>query len=209
MLVGNGRLSGSSLIELLIAMGIGFASLTAMSSLIAHGIGLNSTLLMKSRLEEEINAVLSVIEQDVKRAGYTAMADDIVHGIALDSLPFRRTVNVAQHPSEAANSCMTFAYDKNQNGSLDEALENEEFGYRLRNHTIEMRVDGRSCAEGFWQDITDPNKVKITKAQFEPSYLAYGPVRLTQIRFSIEAEIKHRPELSQHSQVTFMVENYD
>ena len=76
MLAFLSKQNGNSLVELMIAMTLGLASITAMASLVGHGIALNSSLLATSRLEEEMNAVVTVISHDLKRAGYFSNTKD-------------------------------------------------------------------------------------------------------------------------------------
>ena len=90
MLVSPIKQYGNSLVELMISMTLGLASITAMASLVGHGIALNTSLLAKSRLVEEINAVAAVISHDLKRAGYYAHTKDIV---TKSSEPWQATVN--------------------------------------------------------------------------------------------------------------------
>ena len=70
MLASRLKQCGNSLVELMISMTLGLASITAMASLVGHGIALNTSLLAKSRLDEEMNAVVAVVSHDLKRAGY-------------------------------------------------------------------------------------------------------------------------------------------
>ena len=78
MLTPSVKQYGNSLVELMISMTLGLASITAMASLVGHGIALNASLLATSRLEEEINAVVAVVGHDLKRAGYHALTNDMV-----------------------------------------------------------------------------------------------------------------------------------
>jgi prepilin peptidase dependent protein B len=79
MLVSLKKHYGNSLVELMISMTLGLASITAMASLVGQGIGLNASLLATSRLEEEMNAVVAVVSHDLKRAGYYALTDEMVN----------------------------------------------------------------------------------------------------------------------------------
>lgn len=200
---------GASLVELMISMALGFASLTAMSSLVSHGIGLNNSLMAKSRLDEEINSVLAVIEQDLKRAGYNGDMDKLLVKPLSFVNPFSHTLSVSSYKGEAANSCISFAYDRNQNGKLDSVKINEEFGFRLKDHAIEIRVDGKTCSQGYWQDLTDTSVIKVTKVFFDIEALTKHKISAYKVAVNIEAELVDYPEYSKHIAKTITIKNYD
>jgi prepilin peptidase dependent protein B len=200
---------GTSLVELMISMAIGLASLTAMASLVGHGIGLNSQLLAKSRLDEEINAIAALLVSDIKRAGYDANMIRLVSDPSLPVSPFADSLLVSNYPSEVANSCVTFAYDRNQNGQLDTQNTNEHFGFRLKDKAIEMRIDGLACNAGGWHDLTDPNVVKVSKLQFSVQGHARHGINASRVKLLLEAELKHNGSISKRLTTSFMVKNHD
>lgn len=67
---------------------------------------------------------------------------------------------------EAQSSCITFSYDLDGD-TLPGAKRVEQFGYRLRNKTIEMRTGGSSfnCQSGRWQRITQTS-IDVTELSF-------------------------------------------
>ncbi|MCF2948343.1 prepilin peptidase dependent protein B [Paraglaciecola aquimarina] len=200
---------GSSLVELMISMALGFASLTAMTSLVAHGISLNNSLMAKSRLDEEINGVLAVIGQDLKRAGYQGLTEDMLLNPTVFVNPFANSIQISNFGSEVSNSCITFDYDRNQNGLLDTKLVNEEFGFRLKDKAIEIRVDGYKCSQSYWQDLTDPQVVQINDLVFSIDKLTHQQISMTQINVSLQAELVKYPEFSKLISANFLVKNYE
>jgi prepilin peptidase dependent protein B len=200
---------GTSLVELMISMAIGLASLTAMASLVGHGIGLNSQLLAKSRLDEEINAIVALLVSDIKRAGYDANMISLVSDPTLPTSAFADSLKVSNYPAEVANSCVTFAYDRNQNGQLDTQNTNEHFGFRLKDKAIEMRIDGLACNAGGWHDLTDPDVVKVIKLEFSIQRQALYGISANRIELILEAELKRDGSISKRVSTSFLVKNYD
>ncbi len=200
MLMLRAKQYGGSLVELMISMALGFASLTAMSSLVSHGIGLNNSLMAKSRLDEEIHSVATVINQELKRAGYNAQVESLITQPSSFINYFDNSLVISAHPNEAANSCISFRYDRNQNGKLDALSTNEQFGFRLRDHAIEIRVDDKTCSQGYWQDLTDPQVIKVTNMQFKL-------IRLT--KDNIEAELVAYPLYSTHLVRELVIKNHE
>ncbi|MGJ8681979.1 prepilin peptidase dependent protein B [Paraglaciecola sp.] len=204
-----GAQQGASLVELMISMALGFASLTAMTSLVAHGISLNNSLMAKSRLDEEINGVLAVIHQDIRRAGYHGSTEKMVLDPVTFVNPFANSIKVSSFGTEQSESCITFAYDRNHNGLLDNTLINEEFGFRLKNKAIEVRVDGFTCAQGYWQDLTDPQVVVVKALSFKTEKLINQGIGFLRIQVNLEAELSHYPEFSKHVSTYVLVKNYE
>ena len=204
------RQAGISLVELMISMTLGLASLTAMASLVGHGIALNSQLLAKSRLDEEINAILAIVGHDVQRAGYHASTANMVDNpLTFNSAFYAQPIGLSEYPSETVDSCITFAYDRNRNGLLDTVGTNEKYGYRLKNKAIEIRQGGLSCLASGWQDLSDPNVVLITDLSFSKEALSNQQLSHVRIHIYLTAYLVRHPELSRSVRTSFRVKNYE
>lgn len=203
------RQRGVSLVELMISMALGFASLTAMTSLVSHGIALNNSLMAKSRLDEEIHGVMAVINQDLKRAGYHGQTAIMLLDPASFINPFSKSINVSEFGSEDADSCITFSYDRNHNSLLDNIVVNEQFGFRLKNKAIEIRVDGYNCNQSYWQDLTDTQVISVTKLAFSVETLAHQQVGQLRILVKLQAQLVRYPGYSKNISTQFLIRNYD
>ena len=199
---------GTTLVEMMISMAIGLASLTTMASLVGHGIGLNSQLLAKSRLDEEVNGIVELLVNDIKRAGFDASTLNIVSDPNTFQSAFARSVTIADYPGEAANSCLLFAYDRNQNGVLDTINSNENFGYRLKDRAIEIRLDGLGCNANGWQDLSDPQVVKVTRLEFVLHTQQRANVVANRVELTVQAELRNNPAISKLIQTSFVIKNY-
>jgi prepilin peptidase dependent protein B len=209
MLVSTIKQHGYSLVELMISMTLGLASITAMASLVGHGIALNTSLLAKSRLEEEMNAVITVISHDLKRAGFYALTNEIVKNPTLSSNPFDGSLSIAAYATEPANSCINFAYDRNKNGLLDTYPSNEEYGFRLRDSAVEIRLDGAACDKSGWHDLTDPKIVQVTAFKFTLEQNTVLQVTQTRVTIELQARLKKHPNISRSINTSVLVENYE
>lgn len=203
------RQAGTTLVELMISMSIGFASLTAMASLVGHGISLNSQLISKSRLQEEINAITGLLINDIKRAGFNANTLDIVVDPVNVVSPFRQSLQVDNYPGETSNSCILYSYDRNENGLLDAVNPNEYFGFRLKDKAIEIRIDGLNCDSNGWHDLTDPNVVEVTSLQFVDRQQIINGVNALSIELLITAQLVNDSAISKRVYTAFNIKNYD
>jgi len=209
MLVAPIKQYGNSLVELMISMSLGLASITAMASLVGQGIALNSSLLAKSRLDEEMNAVLAVVSHDIKRAGYYALTSEIVKNPIIISNPFDDSLNISSYTDEPVNSCISFAYDRNKNGLLDTTPNNEMYGFRLRDQAIEIRLNGAACDKSGWHDLTDPNVVQVTAFNFTVEKNTVQQVIQTRVAIGLQARLKNHPDISRSIHTSVLVENYE
>lgn len=208
-MLGMQRQRGASLVELMIGMVLGMASIGAIASLVGMGIGVNGKLLAKSRLNEEIKVIMMLMERDIRRAGYSGDTQAMVGDPAASPSPFAGSLAVSQYPGEATNSCITYAYDRNQNGSLDVMASNENFGFRLRNGAVEARIDGLGCTEGGWQDLSDPNTITVTLLEYDLTTLVDNNVTSYQVDINLEARLKAKPNMRLRQQASVVVRSYD
>jgi len=149
--------TGFTLTEITVGLFIGAiilaSTLYVFSSLSRSG----SQSLSRSRLNQDLSALINVISDDVRRAGYWNWTPEL--SIPLKNNPFvqqKWDIEINRYDAnETHSSCITFSYDLDGD-SLPGEKRMEQFGYRLRNKTIEMRTGGSSfnCQSGNWQRIT-------------------------------------------------------
>ncbi|WP_237068421.1 prepilin-type N-terminal cleavage/methylation domain-containing protein [Microbulbifer guangxiensis] len=168
---------GFTLIELLISLTIGLIILGAAASVYVTTVVNSGASISASRLNQELGTLMSVMVQDIRRAGYWRDAA---------SNPIQNPFNTADvtalavRPSVAdptgvgsSGQCVLYAYDSNDSGSLDSE---NLFGFRLNNGVVEMRLGGLNtnvrhdyCSNvgDDWQPVTDPNLVRVTNLTFD------------------------------------------
>ena len=209
MLVAFHQQRGASLVELMIAMALGLAALAAMTSLVGYGIGMNARLLANSRLNEEVNAIGQLLTRDIKRAGYNADTIAMVTDPAASPSLFANSLVVSELPGEAANSCLIFAYDRNSNGLVDTVGTNENFGFRLNDGAVEIRIGGAACADLGWQSLSDTSVVNITDLTFTLNQTTSNSVISTQVDIFLQGELTRNDNFSRQFSANFLVRNYD
>ncbi len=171
---------GFSLVELMIASLVALVTLAAVLTVYGSTLGHSTRQLREAHLSQSLQAVLGLLEADLRRAGYRHF-DPVTDRLADN--PFQAAgndVRVGALPREAAASCITYSYDLDKDGLLgtgrcpaagcpagtdDDNV--EQFGMRLRRGRIEMRYAGRrfDCRHGRWQAITG-NDIEITRLRF-------------------------------------------
>ena len=168
---------GMTLPELIIGLAIG---LFISAGLLAMWLTLQDSTLKAlefARLNRDLQAIGDVMTDDIRRAGYRAWSPDSGLDIAVNpfmTAPYAVTIDRAD-ASEAENSCLTYAYDVNQDGQMGGSI-NEAFGFRLHDQAIEMRIGGVifNCRQGSWQDISQADTV-IDTLQFSATLVPVYP----------------------------------
>lgn len=157
------RATGFSITELLVACALSGLLISIVASYAAQSHIALSSLQHATSLEEDMRALKSTISQHLGRAGFIKEANMLSPFIALASghSPASNVV-LGERSTEPSNSCITFSYDKNKDGAISHS-QGELFGYRLNNKAIEYRVNGNTCEQGGWFDLTDPETLSVTQ----------------------------------------------
>lgn len=184
------RQRGVTIVEVMIGLAIGLVVIGGAISVYVSSVRSSNDTLKSSKLSQEVNTLLQVIASDVRRSGFWGDIDMD----ALDENPFSQqgatalvvrddmASNAVQGPT-GQGSCLLYAYDATYlPGNVAGAIEATDlFGFRLNGTVVQMRqtgvVDGaaciggtcNSCANGIWQNVTDPDLIEITDLTFDLS----------------------------------------
>lgn len=132
---------GFTLIELMISMLIGLVAIGAAGALFLSSLEGNSTIMRSARLTSDLDSLLSLMANDIRRAGYTAAA---VSGWDPDANP--NAFTTATSDIVINGSCILYTYDgETENGSLDA---DEYYGFKLITVSDVGRVYMRNGASG-------------------------------------------------------------
>jgi type IV pilus assembly protein PilW len=186
----HSRQAGLTFVEVLVGMAVGVIVIGGGLTIYASSVRGGNEALLSSKLNHEIGALMHVMANDIRRAGFW--------GTAMNGRPDQNPFNLpgstslvviddmASNTIQAATgqgSCITYAYDATYvPGSVAGTVENTDlFGFRLNGTVVQMRqtgaVDGaacvggtcNSCTNGVWQDVTDPDVIEITRLNFDLS----------------------------------------
>lgn len=201
--------SGLTLIEVLLGMALGVAALTAVTSLVGYGIGVNANLIASSRVNEETSNVLSLMVRDIRRAGYSGDTVNMLSDPALNPSPFSDSIAIGAFAGEPANSCIVFSYDANNNGVVDGGANGENFGFRLRDNSVEIRQGAAGCEDNGWLALTDTDVVTIDVLTFVQGQTIENGIPTTTITLNMQAELVANDDISRQFTTEILVRNYD
>jgi prepilin peptidase dependent protein B len=149
---------GHTLLELLVALAISFILLVWMADMMTRTLADHATTLKRNLLNQEVQSALAMLDRELRRAGFwgaaTASAKSGL-GNPFTLSPYR--INTGNKTGESGNSCITYSYDLNGNGTLEQSVPDERFGFRLNQGVLEMRTGGSGsldCNAGTWTGLT-------------------------------------------------------
>lgn len=174
-----GRQQGFSLVDIMLSMMLGVFILGGVVSIYVSTVKSSSDTLKSSKLNTQLMAIMSIMSNDIRRAGYWANFDsdptinpfNQKNDSALEVIDNLASNTIIASNTNAGGECIVFSYDQNENGIID--ADSEYFGYRLQSGTVQMRVngtvsDGDDCSDGVWLDLSDNDLYAITSLTFNP-----------------------------------------
>jgi prepilin peptidase dependent protein B len=145
--------SGFTLIEIMIALLIGLLIVAATISIYITTIRGSSDTIRSARLNHDLDSAMSLMINDIRRAGYwggaIAGADSRNTPTNPGNLFTTATTNI-QIPS---SNCILYTYDANGGSAVDS---NEYYGFKLEGTNIRMRKTGTTtadCTDGVWETM--------------------------------------------------------
>ena len=155
------RQVGVTLIELMVSIVLGILLMLAATAMTVSSMMMNADTLNSARLNQNLDSVVQVMVNDIRRAGYTGGLFDFGDKEDLN------IISVGGEPS-----CLLYAYDTDQPlavgaGSIQA---DERFGFKLVGTAIEMRTTcpdssgtacWLNCSSGTWVVLTDTDIVAI------------------------------------------------
>lgn len=157
---------GLSLVELLIGIAVGLVMVASAATFLAGNLRESRALLLESRLMQDLRTAADVVTRDLRRAGYWAAATDGIWRAGAASAA--ANPYAALSPSATASDSVSFAFSRDavENNGVDS---NEQFGFRLRNGTLEMQLGATN-----WQALTDSGTLAVTAFTVSPGTESIG-----------------------------------
>lgn len=173
--------TGFTLVELMIALAVNMVVLIALISIFVSNLQQYRSIIGSNRLNQQLQNAMDIMSADIRRTGYWANAKNDLD-LDQNNNPFMITgldITVG-----AGNNCILFSYDHNNDGilpSISTSYDDERYGYRVNAQTLQTRPWGASfscaAAANAWENITDPNVIRITNLTFtlNTTTVATGP----------------------------------
>lgn len=148
--------SGFSLVELMISIAVGLLITAAVTAMAVNSLKMNSNTLKSARFNQDMGAVIQIMVNDIRRAGYAG-----------DAGPFSTDEDI----NIVSSSCVLYSYNRNDDSTIDD---NERNGFKLDNGIMKIRTSctGTECSTDCsldtdtWVDLTDPDVISINSLAF-------------------------------------------
>ena len=158
---------GLNIVELMVGTLVGLLVITGVMTVYLSAVKSSADTLKAAKLNQELNAAMSLMVRDIRRAGY-------YEGVAAADLTNPYMVSTGANPTnldiKATNGpCILYTYDRDGTGTTADTA-TEFFGFRLNNNAIEIRTGAgdktNSCTNGTWAAITDNSIITINTLTF-------------------------------------------
>ena len=160
--------AGFTLLEIMIALLLGLIVVGATISIYIATVGSSASTIRSSRLNHDLESVMTLMINDIRRAGYWGGAADNVDDSNLFTNENAADGAVTDIKILEAGTCILYSYDANN----DTVVNDDEFyGFKLQNNSILMRLSGSSTTDcddedDTWQNFVDNSQLTITTVQF-------------------------------------------
>ena len=176
---------GFSLVEIMISMVIGLLVIVGASTIYVSTVSSSTATLKSSKINQELAALMNVMTNDIRRAGYWGISASNVNKphtnpfATVDNTALEIMDNMTNSAQVAVNSatggeCIVYTYDADDDGNLNNG---DIVGFRLNNGVVQMRQRGNvtanpddhdNCndADDTWLDVTDGNLITVSNLNF-------------------------------------------
>jgi len=183
MLSRHNLKNGFTLIELLIALLLGSLLLAMVIGLYVSNVSAGNKAVRLSRLRTDLQALVGIMENDIRRAGYGGV--DFMVGSGQKKLVDSVNTNTQK--------CIVYAYNHNAASAVTSS-HFMAFRYSPKTNSIQFgrAVDllAVNCFKsGTWVNLTDPKFLKVTDLSFIESTSISPHARLRSVEIKVSAEL--------------------
>ena len=184
--------NGFSLIELLIALLLGSMLLAMVISLYVTSVSNGARSLKYSRLRTDLQSIISLMETDIRRAGYGGREFLVGSGAT-------KTVDSI---NTADKDCIVYYYNHDGATSISHA---NKMGFRLNKDKHEIQFGSGvdplavNCYDsGYWRALSDKQFINITSLAFTESEVSSASATMRSVQIDITGELVSESK-AQHS----------
>lgn len=145
---------GLSIIELMVGIAVGLFIVGGATKMFVEYLNSSRNSMLGVRLNQDLRVAADLVARDLRRAGFwRSSASGVWSSTTTSVLP--NPYNTVATPSNG----ITYSYDKGGNTTVTTVAALENFGFMLNTSTGTLQA---RLGDNVYQDITDPNTVRIT-----------------------------------------------
>lgn len=175
--------NGFSLTEILITMLLGSALLTMVISLYVASISTGVKNLQYARLRADLQSIISVMETDIRRAGYGGSEFMVGSGAT-------KTIDTL---NDGDQNCIIYSYNHNNSSSISSA---NKMGFRFHADKKEIQfgtgvnpIAANCYTSGYWKALSDKKFIKISSLSFTESKVSSAVSTMRSVQIEIKGEL--------------------
>jgi len=195
--------AGFTFVEILICLLLGSLLLSMIIGFYITNVSGSTKTLQMSRLRTDLQALVGVIENDIRRAGYGGEQ----FMVGLDQSKMIDSIN------SSTQKCIVYSYNYND-ATTPTTSHVMGFRYSINSKSIQFgrkvnRQASNCLTEGYWVNLTDPDFLKITALSFiETSNTnPASQITLRSIKINITGELVENSEYSYQIATQVQVRN--
>ena len=195
--------AGFTFVEILTCLLLGSLLLSMIIGFYITNVSGSTKTLQMSRLRTDLQALVGVIENDIRRAGYGGEQ----FMVGLDQSKMIDSIN------SSTQKCIVYSYNYNDATTLTTSHV-MGFRYSINSKSIQFgrkvnRQASNCLTEGYWVNLTDPDFLKITALSFiETSNTnPASQITLRSIKINITGELVENSEYSYQIATQVQVRN--
>ncbi|MCC6207211.1 MAG: prepilin-type N-terminal cleavage/methylation domain-containing protein [Gammaproteobacteria bacterium] len=205
---------GFSLVELMVAITLGLFVLAGISSLYAEVVRSNAAVLRTAHLQQTLWSLMTLITDDVRRAGYWSRAELTLDGTGANGFAPIHVVD---------GNCILYSYDEEKDDTDGAPDPEDHHGFRLTGAGLQLKTSdntcgGTTCADcgsGTWWLMNDAQGIRVTALSFtltehaRPFDGAGREIVARGIDISLEGELASDPSVHQRLDSHISVRNHE
>ncbi|WP_413699848.1 prepilin-type N-terminal cleavage/methylation domain-containing protein [Psychromonas sp. KJ10-10] len=186
--INSKLMNGFSLIELLIALLLSSILLAMVIGLYVTGVTSGSKSLKYSRLRTDIQSLVTMIEKDVRRAGFGG--SDYLVGISAN-----KSIDI-----NSAKNCIVYYYNHNQSSSLEHS---NKMAISLKNNAIKFKTGVGKVAEDVcsatsgWKGLSDDKFISISQFILTEMVTSSATATIRSLDITLSGELVSDSQYSQ------------
>jgi prepilin-type N-terminal cleavage/methylation domain-containing protein len=191
---------GFSLVELLISLLLGSVLLTIVISLYVTGVSTGSKSLNYSRLRTDLQSLITLIEKDIRRAGYGG--DEYLVGISAN-----KSIDI-----NSAQDCIVYYYNHNETPTLEHS---NKMAFSFKNRAIKFKTgvgqvaDSVCAVSNGWTRISDDKFITIKELMFTENMTSSASATLRNISIKLTGELASDSQYSHSISSALQVRNLE
>jgi len=203
MLGSSSENLGFTLIEVLISLLLGSLLLTMVISLYVTNVSAGGKAIKFSRLRTDLQSLIGVMEEDIRRAGYGG--SEFMVGVGKSKVV--DTIN------SSTEKCIVYSY--NFDGAATVTSSHFiGFRYSVDQQSVQfgrhVDIQAINCfSSGRWENLTDPNFLKVTELSFVESITSNAQATMRTVDIHVAGELLTNSDYNHQVRTRVQVRNLE